>query len=96
MCVFANNTISNANDVGAVFKLHNGNTKDSSSTWTGVYTELIEISDNLFSGTSGATLVETAPQNPSSPTNGCATSSSSAISSRAAAPMAGDRCWSPR
>jgi hypothetical protein len=63
MCVFANNTISNANDVGAVFKLHNGNTDVSSPTWTGVYTELIEISDNLFSGTSGAILVETAPQN---------------------------------
>jgi Calx-beta domain len=63
MCVFANNTIENANDVGAVLKLHNGNTKNSSPTWTGVYTELIEISDNLFSGTSGADLVETAPQN---------------------------------
>ncbi len=63
MCIFANNTISNANDVGAVFKLHNGNTQSSSPTWTGVYTELIEISDNLFSGTSGAILVETAPQN---------------------------------
>jgi hypothetical protein len=63
MCVFANNTMANANDVGAVFKLHNGNTKDSAPTWTGVYTELIEISDNLFSGTSGAQLVETAPQN---------------------------------
>jgi hypothetical protein len=63
MCVFANNTISNANDVGSVFKLHNGNTKDSAPTWTGVYTELIEISDNLLSGTSGAILVDTAPQN---------------------------------
>jgi hypothetical protein len=65
MCVFANNTMENANDVGAVLKLHNGNTKDSSPTWTGVYTELIEISDNLFTGTSGAQLVETAPQNSS-------------------------------
>jgi hypothetical protein len=63
MCVFANNTLENANNVGAVLKLHNGNTKDSSPTWTGVYTELIEISDNLFTGTSGAQLVETAPQN---------------------------------
>jgi hypothetical protein len=63
MCVFANNTISNANNVGSVFKLHNGNTKDTSPPWTGVYTELIEISDNLFSGTSGAILVDTAPQN---------------------------------
>jgi hypothetical protein len=63
MCVFADNTMENANNVGAVFKLHNGNTKDSLATWTGVYTELIEISDNLFAGTSGAQLVETAPQN---------------------------------
>jgi hypothetical protein len=63
MCVFANNTMENANSVGAVLKLHNGNTKDSAPTWTGVYTELIEISDNLFTGTSGAQLVETAPQN---------------------------------
>jgi hypothetical protein len=63
MCVFANNTISNANDVGAVLKLHNGNTDLSSPPWTGVYTELIEISDNLFSGTSGAQLVELSPQN---------------------------------
>ena len=63
MCVFANNTMENANNVGAVFKLHNGNTKDSLGIWTGVYTELIEISDNLFAGTSGAQLVETAPQN---------------------------------
>jgi predicted nucleic-acid-binding Zn-ribbon protein len=63
MCVLANNTISNANDVGAVLKLHNGNTQLSSPTWTGVYTELIEISDNLFSGTSGAQLVELSPQN---------------------------------
>jgi len=63
MCVIADNTMENANSVGAVLKLHNGNTKDSSPTWTGVYTELIEISDNLFTGTSGAQLVEIAPQN---------------------------------
>ena len=37
--------------------------RNSSPTWTGVYTELIEISDNVFSGTSGAILVDTAPQN---------------------------------
>ena len=49
--------------IGAVLKLHNCNTKDTAQAWTGVYTELIEISDNLFTGTSGAQLVETAPQN---------------------------------
>jgi hypothetical protein len=63
MCVIENNTFENANNVGAVLKLHNGNTWLSSSTWTGAYTELIEISDNLFTGTSGAQLVETSPQN---------------------------------
>lgn len=64
LCVFENNDFENANDVGAVFKLHNGNTKNSSPTWTGVYTELIEISDNLFAGTSGAELIDIAAQNP--------------------------------
>jgi hypothetical protein len=62
-CVIENNTFLNANNVGAVLKLHNGNTNNSSSTWTGVYTEIIEISDNAFGGTSGAQLVENAPQN---------------------------------
>ena len=33
------------------------------SCWTGVYTELIEISDNLFTGNSGAILSDIAPQN---------------------------------
>jgi hypothetical protein len=63
MCVIENNTIENANNIGAVLKIHNGNTYLSSPTWTGVYTELLEISDNLFTGTSGAQLVENAPQN---------------------------------
>jgi hypothetical protein len=63
MCVFENNTIENANDVGGVFKLHNGNTNGSVATWTGVYTELIEISDNLFTGNSGGVLSDIAPQN---------------------------------
>jgi hypothetical protein len=63
MCVFENNTIENANDVGGVFKLHNGNTNGSVATWTGVYTELIEISDNLFTGNSGGILSDIAPQN---------------------------------
>jgi len=63
LCVFENNTIENANDVGGVFKLHNGNTNGSVATWTGVYTELIEISDNLFTGNSGGVLSDIAPQN---------------------------------
>jgi hypothetical protein len=63
MCVIENNTIENANNIGAVLKLHSGNTYLSSPTWTGVYTEFLEISDNWFGGTSGAQLVENAPQN---------------------------------
>jgi hypothetical protein len=62
LCSIENNTVENANDIGAVLKLHNGNHL-SSSPWSGVYTELNEISDNWFGGSSGAQLVETAPQN---------------------------------
>jgi len=63
LCVFENNTIENANNVGGVFKLHNANTYGSSPTWTGIYTELIEISDNLFTGNSGGILSDISPQN---------------------------------
>jgi hypothetical protein len=63
LCVFENNTIQNANNIGGVFKLHNGNTNGSVATWTGIYTELIEISDNLFTGNSGGVLSDIAPQN---------------------------------
>jgi hypothetical protein len=62
LCVFENSTFSNANDIGAVLKLHNAN-PNSQATWIGQYTELVEISDNLFAGRSGAQLVEIAPQN---------------------------------
>lgn len=63
MCVISNNTIENANNVGAVLKFHSGNTYLSAATWAGAYTENVEISDNWFGGSSGAQLVETAPQN---------------------------------
>jgi hypothetical protein len=63
MCVIQNNTMENANNIGAVLKLHNGNTYNTQATWVGQYTELVEVSDNLFTGTSGAQLVETTPQN---------------------------------
>jgi hypothetical protein len=62
LCVIENNTMENANNIGAVLKLHNGN-PNSQGTWIGQFTELNEISDNLFTGTSGAQLVEIAPQN---------------------------------
>jgi hypothetical protein len=64
MCVIANNLVENAGGRSyAVMKLHGANTYDSRVEWIGQYTELVEISDNLFYGTSGAQLVETAPQN---------------------------------
>ncbi len=62
LCIIENNTIENANNVGAVLKLHNGN-PSSQGNWIGQYTELVELSDNLFTGKSGAQLVEIAPQN---------------------------------
>jgi len=62
LCTIENNTIENANNVGAVLKFHNGNHL-SSAAWSGVYTELDVISDNWFGGSSGGQLVETAPQN---------------------------------
>jgi len=63
LCVFANNTFKNAAPGGAVLKLHSGNTWTSQSAWIGQYAEYIEISDNLFTGTSGAQMVEISPQN---------------------------------
>jgi hypothetical protein len=63
LCSISNNTIENANDLGGVIKLHNGNTYESSPTWSGVYTELIEVSDNSFAGTSGGVFVDVEPQN---------------------------------
>jgi hypothetical protein len=63
MCSIEDNTIENANNVGGVIKLHNGNTNGSLPAWTGVYTELVEISDNWFGGTSGGILIDIEPQN---------------------------------
>jgi hypothetical protein len=63
MCSYTNNDFMNANTVGAVLKFHNGNTFDTSCSWTGQPTEHIQITDNLFTGTSGGQLVENNPQN---------------------------------
>ncbi len=62
-CYIANSTFKNANNIGAVLKIHEGNTYNSSNSWVGVFTEQMVISDNWFGGTSGANLVEVAPQN---------------------------------
>ena len=63
LCVIENNTVQNANNVGATLKFHSGNTYQSRPVWIGQYTELSEISDNYFAGESGAQIVEIAPQN---------------------------------
>jgi len=63
LCVIANNTFQNANNMGAVFKLHSANTVANQALWLGQYTEYVEISDNVFTGAAGAQLVETGPQN---------------------------------
>lgn len=91
LCVFENNTIQDANNVGAVFKLHSGNTYAScgdnngipgcyavgngpspcvvgatfvnNTCWTGMYAELVVVSDNLFTGNAGGILSDIAPQN---------------------------------
>jgi hypothetical protein len=65
LCIIENNLIENAGGNSyAVLKLHSGN-PGSQATWIGQYGELIEISDNLFAGHSGAFFVEVAPQNSS-------------------------------
>jgi hypothetical protein len=64
LCVIANNAFQNADNIGAVFNLHSGNTATNQPIWIGQYTEYVEISDNLFTGAGGAQLAETAPQNP--------------------------------
>lgn len=63
MCVISDNTIENANAIGGVFKLHNGNSYHSFPTWGGAYTEVIEVSDNWFGGTSGGVPIDIDPQN---------------------------------
>jgi len=63
LCVLTNNTFSNANTIGGVFKFHDGNTFGSSATWVGQYLEDNVITDNLFIGESGGNKVEIGGQN---------------------------------
>lgn len=62
-CTITNSDFLNANPVGAVLKLHNGNTYNTQCIWTGQWTENVEVSDNFFGGQSGAQLVEMSAQN---------------------------------
>ena len=63
-CVIANNNFANqVAGVAALLKIHSGNSNGSAGTWIGQYTEYMEISDNYFSGTSGAFHMELSPQN---------------------------------
>jgi hypothetical protein len=65
LCIFSNTQFSRTspNNGGANFKLHSGNSGDSSPEWLGKFTELIEIDDNLFTGNTNGQLIEIAPQN---------------------------------
>jgi Calx-beta domain len=67
LCVFENNLFENGATPqgGATLKIHSGDTFNSANganAWLGQYTEYLEISDNVFTGTSGYA-VEIAPQN---------------------------------
>jgi hypothetical protein len=59
-CYVANSDFLNAGPSYAQLKIHAGG---SGSTWSGQYTQYVEISDNYFGGTSGANAVEIAPEN---------------------------------
>ena len=66
--VISHNLIQNSNTLGALLKIHNGNTYNTSPTWTGEYTEYLVVNYNQFgnhttTSNNGAQLVEFAPQN---------------------------------
>jgi hypothetical protein len=65
MCVLSNNTFENSNNVGAVFMFNSANTYNSSKVWIGQYAEYNEITDNLFTGSSGSVIAGYAPENKS-------------------------------
>lgn len=65
-CVVENNSFANqVAGVAALLKIHSGNTNGSAATWIGQFTEYVVISDNYFTGTSGAFHMELSPQNSS-------------------------------
>jgi hypothetical protein len=63
--VYSNTTFADApTSLGnAVFKMHSLNAYEEVTTFLGEFTELNDISDNLFTGASAGQLVEVAPQN---------------------------------
>lgn len=66
MCVFSNNTFSGVFGANSLLKFHDGNNFVSSATWIGQYSEIVEISDNLFiNGPNGGYDISFAPQNQS-------------------------------
>jgi hypothetical protein len=58
-CYIADSDFLNAGPYYAQLKIHGGS---SGPTWSGQYTQYVEIADNYFGGTSGANAVELAPQ----------------------------------
>ena len=63
LCVISNNTIKNSAPGTSVLKFHEGHYNGSNDPWDGQYSEINEVSDNLFTGTSGGYLTSYAPQN---------------------------------
>lgn len=63
--VIANNSLTNANNIGAPLKVNEGNTYNSNSTWIGLYSAYYEISDNFFGGKAGSQLMENCAENSS-------------------------------
>ena len=64
-CVFENNDFKDGNSVGATFKLFESNNDGAGGSqinFAGIPVQYVEISDNLFTGKSGAQLVEVSPQ----------------------------------
>lgn len=62
--VIENSTFQNGLNGGAVLKLHDGNSGSvANAPWLGQAQEFSEISDNLFTGITGAQIVELTPQN---------------------------------
>lgn len=67
--VISNNSFLNAGLPSfALLKLHNLNfaTNGGTGAWSGIYSQYIVVSDNLFQGSSGSQCLEISPQNPQS------------------------------
>lgn len=65
LCEIAYNDLWNANNSGAMLKIHDKNTFNGNATWVGAYSQYISVHHNYFFGKSGTQSVEFSPQNAS-------------------------------